>query len=329
MKVFVTGATGFIGVSLCHALAAQGHTVHALVRNPDKASQIRHEQIRVIRGHILDPKGLAEGMGSCDVVMHLAALARVWTRDPDEFYSINVRGTINVMDGAVQAGVKRVVITSTAGVFGPSLDGRPVNEQTAAGIDHFTPYERTKAIADQEAVKYSARGIEVVFLHPTRVFGPGQLSESNTLTVMIDGYLKCKWHVIPGNGKNIGNYVYVDDVVQGHLLALERGISGEHYILGGDNVTYNEFFKILKEQSGIYHRLFHIPYGVMLSSSTVMGIFAHFGFKPLITTGFVRKYNYNWINDYNKAANELGYHPISLEEGMARTIRWIQGIKAK
>ena len=164
----------------------------------------------------------------------------------------------------------------------------------------------------------------MVFLHPTRVFGPGQLSESNTVTAMIDGYLKGKWRVIPGNGKSIGNYVYVDDVVQGHLLALERGISGEHYVLGGENVSYDEFFNILKELSGVHHRLLHIPYGVMLSASKIMDILARFGVKPLITSGFVKKYNYDWINSSQKAVDQLGYRPISLEEGIARTIRWIR-----
>lgn len=324
MKVFVTGATGFIGVPMCHALAVKGHTVHALVRNPRKVSAIRHGQIRPAQGHLLDPDSLVEGMRSCDAVVHMAALARVWSRNPDEFHAVNVRGTVNVMNAALQAGVKRVVITSTAGVFGPSVDGRPVGEQTAPGTDHFTPYERTKAIADHEAGTYTAKGIDVVFVHPTRVFGPGQLSESNTVTAMIDGYLKGKWRILPGNGKSIGNYVYVDDVVQGHLLALERGISGEHYVLGGENVSYNEFFDILKEQSGIHHRLYHIPYNVMLSASMVMDVLAWFGVKPLITSGFVKKYNYDWINSSQKAVDELGYHPIPLEEGIAKTICWIR-----
>lgn len=329
MNVFVTGATGFIGVSLCHALAQRGHTVHALVRNPAKAGQILHDRIRVFSGHVLDPECLAQGMESCDAVIHMAALARVWSRDPDEFHAVNVHGTVNVMDAAVRAGVKRVLVTSTAGVYGPSTDGKPVSEKTTAGMDHFTPYEHTKAIADQEAGKYSAIGMDVVFLHPTRVFGPGQLSESNTVTAMIDRYLKGKWRIIPGNGKSMGNYVYVDDVVQGHLLALEKGTGGEHYILGGENVTYHEFFDILKEQSGIYHRLIHIPYCAMLSASTLMGIFARFGFKPLITNGFVRKYNYHWINDNRKAMNELGYRPISLREGMNKTINWIRDMNAR
>ncbi len=327
MNVFVTGATGFIGVSMCHALAAKGHTVHALVRNPGKAAAIRHKQIRPSQGHLLDMDSLTEGMRSCDVVVHMAALARVWSRDPGEFHTVNIRGTVNVMNAALQAGVKRAVITSTAGVFGPSLDGQPVGEQMAPGTDPFTPYERTKAIADQEAGAYTEKGIDVVFLHPTRVFGPGQLSESNTVTAMIDGYLKGKWRVIPGNGKSIGNYVYIDDVVQGHLLALERGTSGEHYVLGGENVSYNEFFDILKEQSGIHHRLFHIPYGVMLSASTVMDVLAWFGIKPLITSGFVKKYNYDWINSSQKAIDELGYRPISLKEGITKTIRWIRSVK--
>jgi farnesol dehydrogenase len=329
MKVFVTGATGFIGAPLCHALAAAGHTVNALVRNPSKAENIRHEQIRFIRGNILDPDCLAQEMASCDAVIHMAALVKAWSRDPDEFYSVNVRGTLNVMNAAVQSGVKRVVITSTAGVFGPSLDGKPVDECTPSKIDLFTQYERTKAIADGEAEKFTAKGMEVVFLHPTRVYGPGQLSKSNSVTAMISGYVKGKWHIIPGNGESIGNYVYIDDVVRGHLLALEKGISGEHYILGGENASYNEFFDLVKKQSGKYYRLFHMPYFVMISASALMGSFARFGIRPLITNGFVKKYNYHWINDSRKAMDELGYRPIALEEGIYRTIRWINGFQQK
>lgn len=163
----------------------------------------------------------------------------------------------------------------------------------------------------------------MVFLHPTRVYGPGQLNESNSVTTMISKYVSGKWHILPGNGESIGNYVYVDDVVQGHLQALEKGISGEHYILGGDNASYDRFFDIVKKQSGRYHTLYHMPYFMMISVSTFMEFFARFGLKPLITSGFVKKYNYHWINDSNKATDALGYYPVSLEEGISRTIRWI------
>lgn len=323
MKVFVTGATGFIGVPLCHALATRGHTVYALVRNPLKAEQIRHELIHIVKGHILDPDSLAKGMESCDAVIHMAALVKAWSRDPDEFHAVNVGGTLNVMHAAVQTGIKRVLITSTAGVFGPSLDGKPVNEQVLQKTDFFTRYERTKALADEEAKKFPAQGTEVIFLHPTRVYGPGQMSDSNSVTAMISAYVKGKWHIIPGNGESMGNYVYIDDVVQGHLQALETGIGGEHYILGGDNISYNQLFDLIRKQSGRDHRLYHLPHFVMISASIFMELLARFGLKPLITNGFVRKYNYHWINDSRKAMDALGYYPIPIEEGVRRTIQWI------
>lgn len=324
MNVFVTGATGFIGVPLCKALVARGHSVHALVRSPSRANKIAHPEVRMFLGHILEPGSLEEGMASCSVVFHLAALARVWSPHVSDFYDINVRGTRLVMEAALRQGVRRVIITSTAGVFGPSTDGAPVNEFTHRKRDFFTEYERTKALADQEAMSYLQKGLEVITLHPTRVYGPGLLSESNAVTQMITRYVKGKWHLIPGNGRSIGNYVYIDDVVQGHILALEKGKSGQQYILGGDNVSYKDLFRIVRNQSGKAYRLYYVPYGVMLSMAACMTFLSWFGFRPLITSGFVRKYSHHWNVDSSHAVKQLDYRPIPVAEGIERILTWIR-----
>ncbi|MCK5838326.1 MAG: SDR family oxidoreductase [Bacteroidales bacterium] len=325
MKIFITGATGFIGVHLTRKLAEEGHTVHALCRTEEKSRLITHPGVRIFYGHILNEDSLIQGMEGCDVVFHLAAYARVWSKDPNTFYDINVKGTTLLLDCALTQQVKKVIITSTAGVFGPSVNGKIINEDTVRSNDFFNEYERTKSLADKVAEDFRTPGLDIMIVHPTRVFGPGLLSQSNSVSIMIDQYIRGKWHIIPGNGKSIGNYVYVDDVVKGHMLALENGHSGEHYLLGGDNVSYNDFFRILKEVSGEEYRLHKLPLFIMLAVSKIMMAMASiFNLPPLITPGFVRRYVYNWNCSTAKAKNELGYSPITLAEGMKKTIQWLE-----
>jgi farnesol dehydrogenase len=325
MKVFVTGATGFIGVPLTLKLARQGHTVVALYRSESKLDLIRHANIHFCRGHVLDRASLRAGLKDCDAVFHLAAHAKVWSGNPGEFYNINVQGTRNVLEEAREAGVKRVVITSTAGVFGPSENGKEINEHQAFPENYFTEYERTKSLADKEAEKFIRQGMDVVFLHPTRVYGPGQLSESNSVTKLIDQYKNGKWHIIPSDGKSVGNYVFVDDVVNGHINALGLGRPGERYLLGGENASYNEFFNVIKAVSGKAYGLYHLPYRIMFLSASVMEFLARLHLlTPLITKGFVRKYNFNWQTSSQKAVKELNYSVTSLEEGVSRTLKWIE-----
>jgi farnesol dehydrogenase len=227
MKIFVTGATGFIGLNLTHKLSEMGHTVHALCRSEEKARLLKDPAIKVFFGHIMDIKSLQKGMNGCDAVIHMAAFARVWSKNSGHFDRINVQGTVNVMDTARQSGVSRIIITSTAGVFGPSVNDQPVDESGLRAVDYFNDYERTKDIADQKALSYNGDDMEVITVHPTRVFGPGLISGSNAVTTMIKQYIAGKWHLLPGNGKSVGNYVFIDDVVMGHILALEKGKAGE------------------------------------------------------------------------------------------------------
>ena len=325
MKVFITGATGFIGVHLTMKLAEEGHTVHALCRTEEKAKLITHPGVRIFYGHILNEDSIMQGMEGCTVIFHLAAYARVWAKDPKTFYDINVKGTTLLLDCALKQQVKKVIITSTAGVFGPSVDGKIINEDIVRSIKFFNEYERTKSIADTVAGDYNNRGLDIMIVHPTRVFGPGLLSQSNSATILIDKYIRGKWHFVPGNGKGIGNYVYIDDVVKGHMLVLEKGRSGEHYLLGGDNVSYHDFFRILKEVSGEKYRLYNLPLFIMLAASKIMMAMANiFSLPPLITPGFVKRYVYHWECSSAKAENELGYSPMTLAEGVKKTIRWLK-----
>jgi len=230
---------------------------------------------------------------------------------------------MNVFLAAQNAGTKRIVFTSTAGVISPS-NGVASDENTPRKQDYFTHYERSKAQAENKAKELTEEGMEIITVNPTRVYGPGLLSDSNGVTKMVKLYLEGKFKTLPGNGESVGNYVFIDDVVQGHVKAMQNGKPGERYILGGDNVSFNEFFNLLSDISGKSNRMFHIPIPIINMAAKAMEFRANvFGTPPLITPPWVRKYLYNWELSSQKAKDDLGYKITPISIGMERTIDWI------
>lgn len=323
MKVLVTGSTGYVGIPLCRRLAEKGQQVHALARSVQGAG---HAGIRVFKGDLLDPGSVAAAVEGCDAVYHLAAYAGVWAKDPGQFRLTNVEGTRTLLAAAQAAGVRKVVITSTGGVMGHSPgNGILVDEATHPDPVLASAYEQSKLEAERLAFSYPGNGMEVVVVNPTRIFGPGALNESNSVTKLIHQFYEGKWRIIPGDGESIGNYVYLDDVVTGHILAMEKGKPGERYILGGDNVTYNEFFALLRKLTGSRQKLFRAPIGPMLFYARLEMLKTRLtGKKPLIVPAFVHKLTKNWSMSSQKAQTELGYSPIPLADGLELTLEWIK-----
>lgn len=324
-KIFITGATGFVGEQLAKKLVEQGNEVHLLVRSVSKAKKIfPDEKFKIFEGDLLEPVKIQKAIENCSEAYHLAAHAKVWDKDPKTFYKMNVEGTLHVLEKALHAGIRRVVLTSTAGVLGPAVHGI-VTENTPQTVPHSTEYERTKAIAEQESLKYLDKGLEIVTLNPTRIYGGGQRSESNAVTKLLERYHQGKWRIMPGDGKRIGNYVFIDDVVQGHILAMQKGRNGERYILGGENVSYQELFDMFGEITGKRLRLFNLPIGVMMGFARLQLLMANtFGKPPLITPNFVKKYLYDWKVSSEKAQSELGYTITPLKEGLTKTLEWLK-----
>lgn len=322
-RVFVSGATGFIGSRLVQQLAEEGALVHAFYRSEAKADLIRREGVHLYKGDILDEASVLSAMKGCDEAYHVAAFAGVWAKDPSQIYRQNVDGALNVVRAAASSGTKRVLITSTAGILGPS-DGDAVDENSPVPESFFTTYEASKSLMEEKLGELTGPGPEVLIVNPTRVYGPGVLSESNGVTRMIGKYLEGSWKLIPGDGKSTGNYVHVEDVVSGHLLAMEKGKAGERYILGGENISYNQLFKLCRESSGLSFTLYHIPLWLMLTAASAMGLWTRLtGVPPLILPGLVKKFNHNWIVSSEKAIRELGYKPRSAREGIADTVSWL------
>ena len=200
-----------------------------------------------------------------------------------------------------------------------------MDEDTAVPSSFFTPYEASKQKMEEAILRLPAGMPKIVIVNPTRVYGPGLLSESNGVTRMIGRYIQGKWKLLPGDGHSQGNYVFVEDVVEGHLLAMEKGRDRQRYVLGGENISYLELFGITREISGKSYPLFKVPLWLMLSVAGIMkGITLLTGRPPLIVPGLVRKFNHHWIVSSEKAKKELGYAPKGAREGIELTLEWLR-----
>jgi len=324
-SVFITGATGFIGQHIALFLAEKGHCVHVLHRTSSDISGLNHPNIKLFIGDVTNSTSIEQAMKGCTGVFHIAAYAKQWGKDKDKFHKINYEGTLNVLNVAKKQNIQKAVFTSTAGVIGPSTSKELVDENTIRTVDFFFDYEKTKWMAEEKIQEFVKNGMDISIVSPTRVYGPGLLSESNGVTTMINQYYLGKWHMLPGNGKKIGNYVFVDDVVKGHYLAYTKGGAGERYILGGTNISYIDFFKNLNAVINSKYYLIKVPaFVIRIVAAINMLICYTTGKAPFITPSSARKFLFDWNVSSHKATKHLSYNPISLSEGLQKTINWLK-----
>lgn len=324
MKIFITGGNGFVGQHLIKRLLDDGHQLNILVRSINQHNIPKNKNINFFEGDILDPHSLNIAILGCKQVYHLAACTSVWVNDPKLYYMVNVIGTNNVLDAAHENSVDKIVVTSTAGVFGPSINGE-INETSSRLIDFFNEYESSKAISESMIKNYILeKNMNIVIVNPTRIYGPHINTPIGSFTQMIFRYNSGKWRLIPGDGSKIGNYVYIDDVIEGHLKAMEKGIKGKNYLLSGENVSYNDFFKELKITSQRNYKLFHVPIFIQMIYGwiqLIIGIL--FATKPTITPKWIKRGNYNWEVSNYRIKKELGVNITSLKDGLRKTINWL------
>ena len=320
----VTGATGFIGDKLVRSLAREGHEVRALSRRPLPSPRFP-ANVTVVQGNLQDRASLTTAMEGCQGTFHLAGYAKNWARNRAVFDKVNVGGLCNVLSAARHAGVKRVVWTSTVMTLGPTPAGQVCDETyDRSGRPCYTDYERSKIRAEAVARRHVDAGQDIVICNPTRVFGPGLLTEGNSLTRLIDDYDQGRAPVVLNRGRNTGNFVLVDDVVQGHQLAMQHGTSGERYILGGENITMAAFFDLVDEFSGRKHfRLPGRPAGAFVFAYIQLWKALLLGGYPLITTPWIRTFLSEWAYSSAKAERELGYHPTPVREAVDLTYKWL------
>jgi farnesol dehydrogenase len=334
--VLVTGAAGFIGERLVRRLAQLGHTVRALCRGafvaPPGLETALHApgEIHVVKGDITDPATLEPAVDGCQAVYHLAGYARNWARDPSIYQKVNVEGLENVLACARQCGVGRVVWTSTMMTLGASPPGQVNDESTPPAHPPFTDYERSKIAAEAVAVRYAKDGLSVVTVNPARVFGPGHLTEGNALSLMIDLYDRGRAPILLNGGRNVSSYVFVGDVVEGMVLAMRHGRSGERYLLGGENLSFRQLFDLVDKVSGKRHIRITVRRPSVMAFAYFHLLRARwFGVYPQITPPWVRVFMADWVLSCDKARRELGYSPRPFEECLKITYGWLLRVRAE
>lgn len=337
-RFLVTGAGGFIGGWLVKSLLDQGSHVRALIhRNAldvppgfEAEGFFDHRRLEVESHDVTDIQQIDRLMQGCTHVFHLAALARNWTRDAGLFGRINIEGTRNVLTAARRHDVQKVVATSTYVTFGPSLPGQLVNEHSRRSRPRFfNDYERTKHDAEALTLEFARQGLDVVIVCPTRVFGPGHLTESNSVALLMHEYLSGRMPWLFNRGVNVGNYVLVSDVVEGHLLAMQKGACGQRYILGDENWSLRELADQIDRISGRRH--LRIPLwkaGPMLFSYVELMRAKLTGRHPKVTPGWMRMFMADWACDCTRARDELGYQPGGVAAGLEATYRWLESLES-
>jgi len=327
-KVFVTGSTGFIGSALIAKLLERGFSVRALKRSIPTEEQ---PNLEYISGDITDKESLRNGMTGCCYVLHLAAYAKNWATDPQTYTQINIEGTKNIFAVAQELNVERIVWTSTIVTLGPTPPGMVGNEQMPRQTEnYFTEYERTKTIMERESATWIKNGLPLVIVNPTRVFGPGLQSESNSVTRLIDQYRRGLFPILLNRGRNIGNYGFIDDIAEGHILAMERGKIGERYILGGENASLAELFQTVDMADGKKRFQLKILWVIPMLVAHYLALQAKYlGIYPSITAGWVRTFLVDWAFSTEKAEQELGYRVTPFEEAIRRTCQWLDETRGR
>lgn len=330
MRCFVTGASGFVGANLVHALIAGGHSVRVLLRPGADVRGLTGATYEAVSGDLSDavPK-LAQAMAGCDWCFHVAASYALWLPDYTPMFRANVDGTRNILTAAHQAGCSRIVYTSTVGCIGlpkPGSDGLvvPTDETTPVAESQMSnPYKLSKWRAEVVARELAAAGLPVIIVNPSAPIGPRDVKPTPTGQVIVD-FLR---RAMPAYLDTGLNWVHVRDVAEGHILAAERGRVGERYILGNahGNWTMKQAFDTLSEITGLPAPRFQVPYAVALGAAHVDEWLAKItGKPPKAPLAGVRMAAYKmWFNPA-KAIQELGLPQTPPRQALADAVEWFR-----
>lgn len=326
-KILVTGATGFVGARLVRRLVADGHRVKAMVRASSSLHMLRElstERLELVEGDVLMGHTVYRALAGCDRLFHVATLTKFWDPTPGLIEQTAARGTELVMEMAKKRGVSRVVFTSSVATLGVLAHEGELDETHELDLADPAEYVRGKHRAEQLALSCASGALDVVAVQPASIFGPGDWKPTPGGRGVLEFV---RWRVplldFPVLGGGI-NGVDVDDVVDGHVRAMERGRSGERYILGGENVTYEQLFNMLAEVTGLPSPGGRLSKGTAELAGKLLELRARLtGKEPDFTSHEVRNFGdaYSWVTS-KKAEAELGYTHRPLRRALARAVQW-------
>ncbi len=325
MRILITGATGFVGTAVLRKLIEHEHEARVLVRADSSRVNLEGLPVQVVVGDLRDRQSLERAVGTCEALYHVAADYRLWAKDPEELYQANVTGTRNIVLAAAQAGVRRIVYTSSVATLGLNPDGAPADEQTPVSLDHMIGhYKRSKFLAEQEITRLvSEQGLPVVIVNPSTPIGPRDVKPTPTGRMVLDAATG-RMPAYVDTGLNV---VHVDDVAAGHLLAFERGNIGERYILGGHNMSLRQILECVARITGGKSPRIRLPQGLILPFAYVSEAWAkvtNARTPPRLTVAGVRMSKKRMFFTSGKAQRELAYRFRPAEEAIEEAIAWFR-----
>jgi dihydroflavonol-4-reductase len=323
MKAFVTGATGFVGSHVARVLAGQGADLRLLVRANSDLRNIQGLTADRVIGDLRDPVSIEKAMAGCDVVFHVAADYRLWVRDPEQMYRANVEGTRAVLAAARKNKVRRVVYTSSVATMGFTANGFGADEDSPVALDGMIgPYKRSKFMAEEIALEAGRSGMDVVVVNPSTPVGEQDIKPTPTGRIVVD-FLKKKFPAYVDTGLNL---VDVTECARGHVAALEKGRSGERYILGGENLTLKQILDKLAAITGLPSPKIRVPYVMALATGVVDEIVTGriLGREPRATIDAVRMGRKKMFVSSAKAERELGWKIVLVDGALRRAAEWFR-----
>ncbi|MES2222119.1 MAG: hopanoid-associated sugar epimerase [Acidobacteriota bacterium] len=323
MQIFLTGATGFVGSHVARALAAAGAELRLLTRKTSRTEHLEGLSAERITGDLLAPENLRSAISDCHALVHVAADYRLWVPDPRTMYAANVEGTRALLRLARETGVGRVVYTSSVATMGFRSDGTIVDEETPVSIANMIGhYKRSKFLAEQEAIAAASLGQRVVILNPTTPIGANDAKPTPTGRIVVD-FLNRKFPAYVDTGLNL---VDVESVAAMHVAALDRGVSGQRYILGGENLTLKQILDRMAAMTGLPSPTMKVPHAVAMT-------FAFFdewmtgrmlGREPRATVEAVRMGKKKMFASSSKAERDLGYQVVPVDAALRAAIDWFR-----
>ncbi len=324
MLVFVTGATGFVGSHVARVLAEQGADLRLLVRSSSDLRNIAGLKAEQVVGDLRNPASIEKAMSGCDVVFHVAADYRLWVRDPEQMYRANVEGTRGLLEAARKNGVRRLVYTSSVATMGFTSNGHPADEDSPVSLNAMIgPYKRSKLMAEGLVIAAGRGGMDAVVVNPTTPVGEQDIKPTPTGRIVVD-FLKKKFPAYVDTGLNL---VDVRECARGHIAALEKGRSGERYILGGENLTLKEILDKLAAITGLPSPKVKVPYVVALATGVVDEVVTGriLGREPRATIDTVRMGRKKMFVSCAKAERELGWKIVPVDDALHRAVDWFRG----
>ena len=323
MKTLVTGSTGFLGSAILRELLDDGREVKLLVRKDADTANIDGLDVEIAYGDLRDSESLQSALNGCNILYHAAAYYSLWDRDQQLIYDINLEGTRKILEASQKKNLEKIIYTSTVGCIGLNEDTTPANENTFFNKSTLANhYKKSKFQAEQVALQFARNGLPIVIVNPSTPVGPRDIKPTPTGKIILD-FLNRKMPAYLDTGLNL---IDVKDCARGHILAEQKGVPGERYILGNQNMSLFDILTSLEKITGLKAPRIKMPFWVALSAGWVCEMVSNHltGKPPAVPLAGVKMAKYFMYFDSSKAVQELGLEQNSVEKALRQSVNWFK-----